>query len=56
MPEQNNGSTRQATDQPAQDNAEKNPQQPKSQRIDLTPPEPMNLGYVGGVHVPKTKA
>lgn len=36
--------------------AEKNPQKPfKPQRIDLTPEQPVNIGYVGGVRLPKTK-
>ena len=28
----------------------------KSRCIDLTPKKPVNIGYVGGVRVPKTKA
>lgn len=43
-----------ATDEKAK--AEKNPQKPKPQRIDLTPEEPITIGYVGGVHVPKMSA
>lgn len=31
----------------------RNPQQPLPKRIDLTPEEPMNIGYVGGVRVSK---
>ena len=34
--------------------ANENPPKPfKSKRIDLTPVEPMNVGYVGGVREPK---
>ena len=49
MPEPKNELTRPATDQPTQGNAEENPQKPRPQRIDLTPEEPVNIGYVGGV-------
>jgi hypothetical protein len=34
--------------------AERNPQQPFEPKcIDLTPTEPANIGYVGGVRLPK---
>jgi hypothetical protein len=56
MPEQNNGLEQSATDQLAQIHREKIPQQPKPQCIDLTPPESMNVGYVGGVHALKKKS
>jgi len=47
---------RPATDQPAGHDADKIPQKPKPQRIELTPPSPVNIGYVGGVRVPKKKS
>jgi hypothetical protein len=53
MPEPDNGLTRAATDQPAAHDAEKNPSKPESRLIDLTPQEPVNIGYAGGVRVPK---
>lgn len=56
MSEPKEGISRPATDRAAQDNPEKNPQKPVPQRIDLTPEEPVNLGYVGGVRVPKSNA
>ena len=55
MPKSKNGLTRPATDQTAGPEIEKNPPKLKPQRIDLTPPEPLNVGYVGGVRVPKKK-
>jgi hypothetical protein len=36
-------------DQPAGPEAEKNPPDTKPQRVDLTPDEPVNIGYIGGV-------
>ena len=56
MPEPSSGLAKSAAEQAGEDKAENTPQKPKPQRIDLTPPEPMNLGYVGGVRVPKTNA
>jgi hypothetical protein len=44
-----------ATDKPTGHEPEKNPQQPKPQHINLTPEEPVNIGFVGGVRMPKTK-
>lgn len=36
--------------------AEKSPQKPfQPQRVDLTPDEPVNIGYVGGVQLPRKK-
>ena len=50
MPEQKEEIPLPANEPSAQDNSEKNPQKPfKPQRIDVTPDEPMNIGYVGGV-------
>ncbi|HSY58940.1 MAG TPA: hypothetical protein VK795_05220 [Terriglobales bacterium] len=51
--EQNNGLARTVTDQPAAPEAEKNPQKLKPQRVDLTPEEPVNIGFVGGIWEPK---
>jgi|HubBroStandDraft_6_1064221.scaffolds.fasta_scaffold7614060_1 hypothetical protein len=57
MPEPKEKIAQPANDPFAQDNAEKIPQKPfKSQRIDLTPPESVNIGYVGGVREPKKTA
>jgi hypothetical protein len=56
MPEPKNGLIRPATDQPTGHEAEKIPHEFKPQLIDLTPEEPVNIGYVGGVRVPKTDA
>jgi hypothetical protein len=54
MPEPKEKIAQPANDPSAQDYAEKNPQKPfKPQRIDLTPTEPVNIGYVGGVRLPK---
>ena len=50
MAEQNNELARPAEDRPAGPEAEKNPPKPfEPQSIDLTPEEPVNIGYVGGV-------
>jgi len=38
-----------ATDPYTAHQAENIPQKPKPQRLDLTPEEPINIGYVGGV-------
>jgi hypothetical protein len=47
----------QATEQHPEGPAEENLSKPfKPQRIDLTPTEPVNIGYVGGVRVPKKTA
>jgi hypothetical protein len=56
MPETKIALTRPAADQPAAHEAEENPQKPNPRRIDLTPPEPLNFGYIGGVRMPKTNA
>jgi hypothetical protein len=40
-----------------QTEAERTPPKPfKPQRVDLTPEEPVNIGYAGGVRVPKPNA
>ena len=56
MPEPKKGVAQPPTHQPAGPEAEKNPQKPKPQLIDLTPEEPVNIGYMGGVRVRKTNA
>ena len=54
MPEPKNGIARPATYEPPRPEAEKPPQNPKPQCVDLTPTEAVNIGYVGGVHAAKT--
>jgi hypothetical protein len=56
MPETKSEFNRPATDQVAGLDAEIIRQKPfKPQRIDLTPEEPVNIGYVGGVDVRTTE-
>jgi hypothetical protein len=53
MPKQEDRLARPLADQHTAHNAESNPPKPKPQRVDLTPEEPRNIGYVGGVRVSK---
>jgi hypothetical protein len=51
------GGTVEATDQHPKDPANENPAKPfNTECIDLTPELPTNIGYVGGVRVPKKKS
>ncbi len=55
MSEQNNELTRPLADQSAGHEVEMNPQKPDPRRVDVTPTESVNIGYVGGVRVAKAK-
>ena len=45
------------TDPYAAHHAEENPPKPfKPRRIDFTPDAPVNIGYVGGIQKPKSRA
>jgi len=56
MPKQEDRLGRPAADQDTAHNAGSNPSKPKPQRIDLTPEESMNIGYVSGGGAAKKKA
>jgi len=49
MPKQEDKLTRPTEDQHTARNGGSNSPKPKPQRIDVTPEEPINIGYVGGV-------
>jgi hypothetical protein len=51
------GGTVEATDQHPKDPVNENPAKPfNTECIDLTPELPTNIGYVGGLPLPKKKA
>jgi len=53
----NRADSREAPDPHTAHRAEDTPPKPfKPKRIDLTPDAPVNIGYVGGIRMPKTSA